>query len=72
MFADGIVQTSTQPMLACQESSCLHKWARPSNKQKCEHTILRLIDVSFSDRSPMGHYACVQCGIEIFRPYETY
>ena len=67
--ADGTAQVPPQPMFACQEHSCMHKWARV-----CEHTVQRLIDVSYSDTSkpPMGRYGCADCFAEIIRPYEEY
>ena len=67
----GFVEAPPQPMFACQDPSCRHKWARPSDAKACEHIIQCLIDVSFSD-VPMGRYACVECGTEIIRPYEDY
>src|ERR1041385_1012716 len=70
--ADGTVQAPPQPMFACQDPSCLHKWARPTDTKACEHTVECLIDVSFSDGSLMGRYACAECGKESIRPYQDY
>ena len=67
---NGSVLIPPQPMFACQEPVCLHQWARPSDAEDCEHTIQRLIDLSFEDNRPMGRYVCVACGTEIIRPYK--
>ena len=70
-----IPHSITQPpltMLACQEPSCRHKWSRPSEAKACAHTIQHLLDVSYGASSPMGRYACAECGTEIIRPYVDY
>jgi hypothetical protein len=68
---NGSFQAPPQPMFACQELSCLHKWARPSDAATdCAHTVQRLIDLSLGDTGLIGRYFCAECATEIVRPYE--
>lgn len=70
--ADGSVQGPPQPMFACQELGCLHKWTRPPNAASdCTHTIQRLIDVSVGDSRPMGRYVCADCGTDVARRWSN-
>jgi len=72
--ANGSVQAPPQPMFACQEPTCLHKWARPSDTATdCTHTVQRLIDLALDGAGPtLGRYFCEACGTEIVRPYVAF
>ena|SRR4029079_3216795 len=79
------VTAPPQPMFACQELFCLHKWARQPNVevvrlqttwkaqggQSCEHSTRRLVDVAPADSGPArGLFYCEACGTEFVRPYK--